>query len=214
MFNLFYNGICCRYSLTVRLLLLLWLICPLTGACSSSSEQLDMPEERVKERSLPDTMGARKPAGPGTPATVDLLENPFLSDRNQLRKLESYIARINADFTVEAAPIENIHEAGVSDTIYTINFGSSMLELYAPTQTGELLLQVADIRSNALTLRNNMRVGMSQAELMTKLRNYDVRILQTNTEVVATNREGAPISLRFFLKNGKVSRIRYEGYVD
>ncbi|WP_242927697.1 hypothetical protein [Pontibacter vulgaris] len=212
MFYTFHNGICCRYSLTVRLLLLVLLLCPLTGACSGTSEQHDMPEERTNEATISDTMGTKRNST--SPATVALLENPFLSDRNQTRKLESYIARINTDFTVEAAPIENIHEAGLSDTIYTINFGSSSLELYAPTQTGELLLQVADIRSNALTLRNNMRVGMSQAELMTKLKNYDVRILQTNTEIVATNREGAPTSLRFFLKNGKVSRIRYEGYVD
>jgi hypothetical protein len=205
-----------RYSLTVRLLVLLLLISNTAGACSSDSaqhEQREQPQERTGQQVAPDTMLARRqPAGP--PSTIDFLGNPFLSDYRQSKKLDAYFARISTDFTLDADPIENIHRPAVTDTIYTIRFGESLIELYAPTQTGELLLQVADIRNAGIALRNNMKVGMSQPELMTKLKNYDVRILQTNTEIVATSLEGAPTSLRFYLKNGKVNRIRYEGYVD
>jgi hypothetical protein len=205
-----------RYSLTVRLLVLLLLISNTAGACSSESaqhEQREQPQERTGQQAAPDTMLARRqPAGP--PSTIDFLGNPFLSDYRQSKKLDAYFARISTDFTLDADPIENIHRPAVTDTIYSIRFGESLIELYAPTQTGELLLQVADIRNTGIALRNNMKVGMSQPELMNNLKNFDVRILQTNTEIVATSLEGAPTSLRFYLKNGKVNRIRYEGYVD
>src|SRR5690606_37186881 len=138
----------------------------------------------------------RRTAGP--PSSIDFLGNPILSDYRQSKKLDAYFARISTDFTLDADPIENLHRPSVTDTIYTIRFGDSIIELYAPTQTGELLLQVADIRNGGIALRNNMKVGMGQPELMTKLKNFDVRILQTNSEVVATTVEGAPISLRFF----------------
>ncbi|PKV66469.1 hypothetical protein [Pontibacter ramchanderi] len=204
-----------RYSLSVRLLVLLLLISTTAAACrpeDTLEEQKEEPRER-NQHTEPDTLLARRqPAGPA--ATIDFLGNPFLSDYRQSKKLDAYFARINTDFTLDADPVENMHRPAVTDTIYTIRFGESVIELYAPSQTGDLLLQVADIRNGGIALRNNMKVGMGQPELMTKLKNFDVRILQTNSEIVATTVEGAPISLRFFLKNGKVNRIRYEGYVD
>lgn len=205
-----------RCSLYARLLALLFLLLPLTGACTSETEReelAEMPVENADRAERPDTLSVRKPNS-ATPAALDLLGNPFVADRLQGQKLEAYFARINADFTVDADPIANTHRATVTDTLYTIRFGDSVLELYAPTQTGDLLLQDADIRNTGITLRNNMKVGMTQPELMAKLRNHDVRILQTTNEIVATSRDGAPISLRFYLKNGKVNRIRYEGYLD
>ncbi|MBD1398466.1 hypothetical protein H9Q13_14940 [Pontibacter sp. JH31] len=205
-----------RYSLTVRLLILLLLISTSAGACSTDTarnEQKEEPLERNRQNAQPDTMLARRqPAGP--PSTIDFLGNPILADYRLSKKLDAYFARISTDFTLDADPIENIHKPAITDTIYTIRFGESVIELYAPSQTGELLLQVADIRNAGIALRSNMKVGMGQPELMTKLKNFDVRILQTNSEIVATSVEGAPASLRFYLKNGKVNRIRYEGYVD
>lgn len=204
-----------RYSLTVRLLVLLLLISTTAGACSETTleERADEPQERKKQNIEPDTMLARRqPAGP--PRTIDFLGNPILSDYRHSKKLDAYFARISTDFTLDADPIENIHRPTVTDTIYTIRFGESVIELYAPSQTGDLLLQVADIRNAGIVLRNNMKVGMAQPELMTKLKSFDVRILQTNSEIVATSVEGAPASLRFFMKNGKVNRILYDGYVD
>lgn len=205
-----------RYSLSVRLLVLLLLISTTAGACNpeeAHEEQTEEPRERSRPLIESDTLLARRQPG-APPSSLDFLGNPFLSDYRQSKKLDAYFARINTDFTLDADPIENMHRPAITDTIYTIRFGESVIELYAPTQTGELLLQVADIRNGGIALRNNMKVGMSQPELMTKLKNFDVRILQTNSEIVATSVEGAPTSLRFFLKNGKVNRIRYEGYVD
>jgi hypothetical protein len=216
MLYLFSLGLRHRYSLAIRLLVLLWLLSSTASACSTEGtmeEHTDEPQQRSPQHIAPDTMLARKQPV-NTPATIDFLGNPFLSDYRQSKTLDAYFARIATDFTLDAEPIENIHRATVTDTIYTIRFGDSMIELYAPSQTGELLLQVADIRNPGIVLRNNMKVGMSQPELMTKLKRFDVRILQTNTEIVATAVEGAPTSLRFYLKNGKVNRIRYEGYVD
>jgi hypothetical protein len=204
-----------RYSLSVRLLVLLLLISSTAGACSETKkeEQLSQPQERKRQHIEPDTMLASRRTA-GAPSSIDFLGNPILSDYRQSKKLDAYFARISTDFTLDADPIENLHRPSVTDTIYTIRFGDSIIELYAPTQTGELLLQVADIRNPGIALRNNMKVGMGQPELMTKLKNFDVRILQTNSEIVATSVEGAPASLRFFLKNGKVNRILYDGYVD
>ncbi|WP_018477151.1 hypothetical protein [Pontibacter roseus] len=216
MLHFFGHSLCYRYSLTVRLLLLLLLMSTSAAACSAdtgSDEERRVAPERSSQNVQADTMLARRmPSGP--PATIEFLGNPILSDYRQSKKLDAYFSRINTDFTLDAEAIENIHRPSVSDTIYTIRFGESVIELYAPSQTGELLLQVADIRNAGIALRNNMKVGMGQPELMTKLKNFDVRILQTNSEIVATSVEGAPTSLRFFLKNGKVNRIRYEGYVD
>ncbi|WP_439881591.1 hypothetical protein ACSX1A_00240 [Pontibacter sp. MBLB2868] len=206
----------CRYSLAVRLLVLLLLVNSFAAACTSDSaseEQNDVPEEH--ETALePDTTSTRRNSIAS--ATFSVLSNPFVENRSKSNHLESYFDRINADFTLDADPIENRHKSQVTDTVYTIRFGKSMIEFYAPTQSGELLLQVADIQSNDVVLRHNMRVGMTQAELMGKLKSlgHEVVINQTPTEIVAYNRDGAPISLHFYLKSGKVNRIRYEGYVD
>lgn len=206
----------CRYSLTVRLLILLLLVNSIASACTSdnaSEEQNDMPKERQTALE-PDTASVRRSTK--APATVSMLGNPFVANRSKSNELESYFERINADFTVDADPIENRHKSNVTDTVYTIRFGNSMMEFYAPTLSGDLLLQVADIKSSDIVLRNNLRVGMTQAELMNQLKalGQEVRINSTPTEIVASNREGAPISLHFYLKGGKVNRIRYEGYVD
>lgn len=213
MLHLFSFSLRHRYSLTVRLLVLLLLISSTAGACSTDTARNEQKEEPLERNPQPDTMLARRqPASP--PSTIDFLGNPILADYRQSKKLDAYFARISTDFTLDADPIENIHRPTITDTIYTIRFGESVIELYAPSQTGELLLQVADIRNAGIALRSNMKVGMAQPELMTKLKNFDVRILQTNSEIVATSVEGAPVSLRFYLKNGKVNRIRYEGYLD
>ncbi|MDX5437595.1 MAG: hypothetical protein LPK03_10395 [Pontibacter sp.] len=203
------------YSLSVRLLVLLLLVHTIASACTTDStteEEADMPHER-RSASEPDTTSVRRTR---EPATISLLGNPFVANRQQSRELTTYFDRINADFTVDADAIENRHKQGVTDTIYTIRFGDSVMEFYAPTQTGDLLLQVADIQSPAITLRNNLRVGMSQAELMNRLKSQasDIKVTQTASEVIATNKEGAPATLRFYLQKGKVSRILYDGYVD
>lgn len=205
------------YSLSVRLMLLLLLVNTFAVACSSdtaSEERKFLPSER-SNTALTDTASAGRRT-PAAPATISLLGNPFVASRSQSNNLSTYIERIDSDLTLDADAIENRHKPDVTDTIFTIRFGSSMMEFYAPSQSGELLLQVADIQSPDITLRNNLRVGMSQAELLNKLKatGTDLIITQSNNQIVASNHEGAPTSLQFYLKNGKVSRIRYEGYVD
>lgn len=202
-----------RYALTVRLMVLLFLISTVATACSGESSS-------EKESSMPDyndgasDTTAIKPVTRTTPATIDFLGNPFVANRSQSSSLSAYFDKIQDDFTLDADAIENTHRPSITDTIYTIRFGNSMMELYAPTQTGELLLQVADIRDKSITMRDNIRVGISHAELVTKLRTQNLQVQQTQHEVTASEREGAPSLLHFYMKNGKVSRILYEGYVD
>ncbi len=204
------------YSLAIRLLVVLFFISTLTTACNTDNtheERDENPEERHTGRIHADTTATRRIAP--KPATMDLLSDPFAGGHG--KHLSAYYDHINTNFTIDADPIENLHRTDVTDTLYTIRFENSIMEFYAPSQSGELLLQVADIKTNAITLRNNLRVGMSQPELMGSLKGesqQQMRITQTPTEIVASNREGAPVTLHFFLKNGKVSRIRYEGYVD
>ncbi|MCC9168737.1 hypothetical protein LN893_17975 [Pontibacter sp. XAAS-A31] len=197
------------------MLVLLLLISHFSVACGTDvSETGTEKQQAIRRRGqTADTLSV-KHITTGAPTSNDFLSNPFIIDSKQSRKLDAYFARINADFTVDANAIENLHKPSISDTIYTIRFGNSVLELYAPTQTGDLLLQLADIQNTGILLRNNMKIGMTQPELMVKLKTHDVRIIQTTNEVVATNNEGAPISLHFYLKNGKVNRIRYNGYLD
>ncbi len=196
-------------------MILFFLVNTIASACTSDKvqdEKKDLPVERESTHA-PDTTSIKKST---PPTTVGLLGNPFVASRSKGNFLSSYYDRINSDFTIDADPIENRHRASVSDTVFTIRFGESMLEFYAPSQTGDLLLQVADIQNNDIILRNNIRVGMPQVELISKLKAFgkEVRITQNANEIVASNHEGAPASLHFYLKNGKVSRIRYEGYVD
>lgn len=215
MSSLYFISCRWKYSLALRLMILLFLVNTIASACTSDSateEQKDMPRERESSMEA-DTTSTRKNA---IPTTVSLLGNPFVANRSKGNFLSSYYDRINSDFTIDADPIENRHRSSITDTVFTIRFGNSMLEFYAPSQTGDLLLQVADIRNSDITLRNNMRVGMSQAELMSKLKAFgkDIRVTQNPNEIIASSHEGAPTSLHFFLRNGKVSRILYEGYVD
>ncbi|WP_266204280.1 hypothetical protein [Pontibacter kalidii] len=203
-----YNG-----SLKARLLLLLLLIHTFATACTDNpaEEEADTPVER--RTAEPDTTAVNSSRAPGT---HDLLGNPFVANRQQSNNLATYFDRINTDFTVDADAVENRHKASITDTIYTIRFGNSAMEFYAPTHSGELLLQMADIRGTDIKLRNNLRVGMPQAELLNRLKSQgeDLKIIQTPNEIVATAREGAPATLHFYLEKGKVSRILYEGYVD
>ncbi|MCJ8165238.1 hypothetical protein MKJ04_10320 [Pontibacter sp. E15-1] len=205
-----------KYSLAVRLMLLLLLVNVFTTACSADmgrKEDADAPEEH--RLAAADTASTRRRSADAA-LTVSLLGNPFVASRSQGNSLNTYFDHINADFTVDADAIENRHKPNMIDTIFTIRSGNSMMEFYAPSQSGELLLQVADIQSGDVQLRHNIRVGMTEQELLGRLKaqGNEVVITHTKDRIVAANREGAPISLQFHLKNGKVSRIRYEGYVD
>ena len=207
---------CYSYNLAIRLLVVLFFISTFTTACNTDNgqeERDENPQEKRPDLAFADTTATRRNVPER--ATTDLLNDPFVDGHG--KDLSAYYDRINTDFTIDADPIENLHRSDITDTLYTIRFENSMMEFYAPSQSGELLLQVADIKSSAITLRNNLRVGMSQPELMGRLKGENgeqMRITQTPTEIVASNREGAPVTLHFFLKNGKVNRIRYEGYVD
>lgn len=213
MFILPYISNYFRHQLKVRLLVLLLLANTIASACTSdnaSEEQQSTPEEQ-RVVALPDTTAIHKPA-----TTLSVLGNPFVASKVKSNALDTYFNQINADFTLDADPIENRHKPTVTDTIYTLRFGSSMMEFYAPSQSGDLLLQVADIQSNDIAMRHNIRVGMTQAELMNKLKSLgqEIKINQNTNEITASNKEGAPASLHFYLKSGKVNRILYEGYVD
>ncbi|MBB6610982.1 hypothetical protein H7F15_08035 [Pontibacter sp. Tf4] len=210
MRTLLCHSILHRYALTVRLLALVLFVNPVTWACTSDQPRTEFGSP--VSRASGDTTAAR--SARRAPAATSFLGNPFIASATQSNSLSAYFNRIQGDFSLEADPIENLHRPTVTDTIYTIRFGESMLELYAPTQSGKLLLQVADIRDNSITLRNNLRVGLPQEEVIARLKAQDVALQQTPDKIVASTREGAPITLYFFLKNGKVSRIVYEGYVD
>lgn len=204
-------------SLAARLMLLLLLVNVFTTACSADlgrEEGNEAPEEHAV--APPDTTSTRRRAPAEAAASASLLGNPFVASRSQGNHLSTYFDRIKTDFTVDADAIENRHKPSLTDTIFTIRFGSSMMEFYAPSHSGELLLQVADIKGSDITLRNNLRVGMSEAELLNKLKGQgdDMIITHGGDRILASVREGAPASLLFHLQNGKVSRIRYEGYVD
>lgn len=215
MFNRLYSSYRRKYSLTIRLLVLLLLVHTIATACSpeNAADEEDQPRVRRTVDSPPDTasVGRRLSA-----ATVSLLGNPFVATRQHSNDLMSYFDRIDADFTLDADAIENRHNPSVTDTIYTIRSGKSMLELYAPTQTGDLLLQTADIYTSDIQLRDQLRVGMSQTELLNRLKTQgtDIKITQSTDEIIASNREGAPTTLHFYLHKGKVNRIKYDGYVD
>ncbi|WP_161888802.1 hypothetical protein [Pontibacter russatus] len=204
-------------SLSIRLMLLLLLANVFTTACSAdlgSEERDGMPEER--RLSFSDTTSARRRAPDGPAASATLLGNPFVASLSQGNSLSTYFDRISTDFTVDADAIQNRHKPSLTDTIFTIRFGNSMMEFYAPSQSGELLLQVADIQANDITLRHNLRVGMPETELLNRLKGQgdDIVITHGGDRILAAAREGAPASLLFHLRNGKVSRIHYEGYVD
>ncbi len=211
--RLLYNSLIIRYALTARLLAFLFFVSSVAVACTS-----DLPAEEkslapVNRDRAPDTTAA-KVVSSKAPATIEFLGNPFVASRSQSNSLSAYFDKIQDDFTLDADAIENMHRATVTDTIYTIRFGNSMLEFYAPTQTGELLLQVADIRDSSISMRNNIHVGISQNELIGKLRSQNLLVKQDQDKVIAGNKDGAPSLLHFYLKNGKVNRILYEGYVD
>lgn len=210
MFTLLCNSFNHRYALTLRLLALLFFVHSVAMACTTEQPKDEF--ESPVLRNSADTLAVRSPRSAAT--TIAFLGNPFIASVTQSNSISSYFDKIQDDFSVDADAIENRHRPNVTDTIYTIRFGSSMLELYAPTQSGKLLLQVADIRNSSITLRNNLRVGMSQEELSGKLKTQNVHLQQSPEKIVASTKDGAPITLYFFLKNGKVSRILYEGYVD
>lgn len=211
--RLLFNSLNTRYALTVRLLALLLLVSTVASACSS-----DLPAEEDNANpdnrdTATDTTAVRSVPN-AAPATIAFLGNPFVASRIQSNSLSTYFDKIQDSFTLDANPIENTHRKSITDTIYTIQFGNSVMEFYAPTQSGELLLQLADIRDNSISLRNNIRIGISQAELVAKLKTHNLTVRQFQNEITAVAKDGAPTSLQFYLKNGKVSRILYEGYVD
>ena len=210
MLTLLCNSLNHRYALSVRLLALLFFVNSIAAACTTEQPKDEF--EQPVSRDAEDTTAVR-PARRAA-KTIEFLGNPFIASVSQSNSLSAYFDKIATDFSVDADAIENQHRPSVTDTIYTIRFDNSVLELYAPTQSGKLLLQVADIRNSSITLRNNLRVGMSQEEVLGKLKAQNINLQQSPEKIVASTKDGAPITLYFFLKNGKVSRILYEGYVD
>jgi hypothetical protein len=211
MFTLLCNRFKHSYGLRLKLLALMFFVHSVAVACTADQSSNEA-NNSTTSRDTGDTTAISSRTRSAT--TIDFLGNPFIAGTAQSNSLSTYFNKITTDFSLDAEAIENRHRPTITDTIYTIRFGKSVLELYAPTQSGKLLLQVADIQNNTITLRNNLRVGMSQTELTGKLKAQNLKLQQSPDTIVAYSKDGAPATLSFYFKNGKVTRILYEGYVD
>ena len=105
-------------------------------------------------------------------------------------------------------PVTNIHEMGVTDTIYTFTAHQTSVSVYKSAIQD--ILQSAVIRNNDIALKRNIFIGMSKKAFALKfhhpngdLPNYLEVGNAENTSVYA-----------FSFRNDRLQEVRYLGYID
>lgn len=142
---------------------------------------------------------------------ADFISNPFLLEAEPA--LKHYVAQVKSKYKIVRDTVANLHNAKYIDTLFHLNFDSSTVELYYPVYTQRYLLSYADVKSQNLTLRNGIKVGMTRNELIQKIQGYKLYIKEQKNVIEVCDWERNSW-LRFHLSKGRVASIQYEGYVD
>lgn len=156
-------------------------------------------------------------------ASDAFISNPFADIQNlEAAKTDApYIGSVEVPVRRVAKPEPNRHDSSLTDSIVTLRFeAGSHIELYRKTDSGEFLLLGADIRTPRCTLRDNIRVGMTESELQRTLS----RLMLVQTYLPGRIEVEHPIvssMLIFHMLEPEegatepfVARIEYTGYVD
>ena len=143
----------------------------------------------------------------------EFIFNPFGVDEQELAPIPEYGRKINASVVVDKEATANRHYPETIDTIFTLQFDSSSIRFYYPALSERYMLFEATIKSPNISLKNNIRVGMSRSELLDQVKDYKLFIKEEGDSIMIWSGV-TDTSLTFKLKNGKVQRIQYDPYLD
>ena len=129
----------------------------------------------------------------------ELLGFPAIGD--DIRKVEL------TAFTLEKVMRNNIHDSKIVDTIYQYKKGSNNFEFYKASD--KYILQKFIIAGNELSLKNNIKIGLSKLEIG-KLLNVENN--KSDTIKVGDLEQNSIVN--FIFKNEKLHEILYCGYID
>lgn len=108
-------------------------------------------------------------------------------------------------------PVRNVHDSTKTDTLVRVNFGPSAIEYYKIQADGSGFILEANIRSNEVTFKKGIRIGMSLNEFV--LLFEELKGKENLETVIISTMEGLNQAV-FSFDNDKLSSVRYESYFD
>jgi hypothetical protein len=129
---------------------------------------------------------------------------PFMKD------FESMLGSIRG-FRILKKPFRNVQDTTQTDTLMTVNFGTSSIEYYKLQADAKGFIIGATIESNDVQLKKGIRIGMSDRDFSGL---FDELKGKANlNSIVVSTLEGLN-QTEFVFVNGKLSSVRYQSYFD
>ena len=136
----------------------------------------------------------------------DFVTDPFKMEEISVQNLKKNFA----DFKIiEIQPYQNRHIPDQMDTIFTITAGKSIWKIYKTPSKD--LLELAEVKSTDVALRQGIKFGMTTDELESAL-NISENLSPDAAVMIEQGTVPAYVELKFL--NDRLQRIHFHGYVD
>jgi hypothetical protein len=114
-------------------------------------------------------------------------------------------------FRIVKKPFRNVQDTTRTDTLVTVNFGTSSIDYYKMQADARGFIIGALIESNDVQLKKGIRIGMSEREFFALFHELKGKV-NLNSVMISTL-EGLN-QTEFVFLNGKLSTVRYQSYFD
>ncbi len=157
----------------------------------------------TEKKPMTELKGKTNKIGEQKKVTVQYIENDSL-----LAKLISDLNRIalNQKFTSQKTPIKNRHVDDLTDTIITLTYDNTILELYKAES--EKWIFNAKIKNAEFKLLDSINVYKSKS----RIENIIGSELKSDSVKIGNLEQTSVFIFKF--ENGKLKVIEYQGYVD
>ena len=129
---------------------------------------------------------------------------PFMKD------FESMLGSIRTARVLKK-PFRNVQDTTQTDTLMTVNFGTSSIEYYKMQADARGFIIGASIESNDVELKKGIRIGMSDRDFFALFDELNGK--EKLSSVMISTLEGLN-QTEFVFLNGKLSAVRYQSYFD
>ena len=129
---------------------------------------------------------------------------PFMKD------FESMLGSIRG-FRMLKKPFRNVQDTTHTDTLMTVNFGTSSIEYYKLQADAKGFIIGATIESNDVQLKKGIRIGMSDRDFYGLFE--ELKGKANLNSIMVSTLEGLN-QTEFVFVNGKLSSVRYQSYFD
>jgi hypothetical protein len=189
-------------------LLLIW-------GCKSerSAEELSTPGTDTAMEALSHTQEVETPE---TFTEVDVIGQRFQFENDDIggypftKDFESMVRSIR-ESRILKKPFRNVQDTTQTDTLMTVNFGTSSIEYYKVQADARGFIIGASIESNDVELKNGIRIGMTDREFFAL---FDELKGKSDLHSVMISTPEGLNQTEFVFIDGKLSTVRYQSYFD